>query len=368
MRSWSGRARTGSRPRSRSRRRGAPCASWRRLPRSVAAARTEELTLPGFRHDVCSAIHPLGLGSPFLRTLPLARHGLEYVHPEIPLAHPLDDGSAVALQRSLDETADGLGVDAGAYRRLVAPLADDADALIDDLVGPLRVPGHPVTAARFGLSGLRSACGLARSRFAGERARALLGGNAAHSMQPLERPTTAAFGLILLVLGHGVGWPAAAGGSQAIADVDGVALALPRRRDRDGRRGTCARRARRCAQRALRSDAPPGTRDRRRRPSAPLPPGARALPATAPASSRSTTRSTARCPGRRRRAGAPARCTSAAPRGDRPGRGRGRARPASPAPYVLVAPAEPVRPDPSTAPARTRCGPTATSRTARAWT
>jgi phytoene dehydrogenase-like protein len=187
-------------------------------PTIGGGARTEQLTLPGFRHDVCSAIHPLGLGSPFLRTLPLAQHGLEFVHPEIPLAHPLDDGSAVALHRSVEETADGLGVDAGAYRRLVGPLVDDVEVLIEDLLGPLRLPRHPRAAARFGLSGLRSARGLARSRFAGERARALLAGNAAHSMQPLERPATAAFGLILLLLGHGVGWPAAAGGSQAIAD------------------------------------------------------------------------------------------------------------------------------------------------------
>jgi phytoene dehydrogenase-like protein len=186
-------------------------------PTIGGGTRTEELTLAGFRHDVCSAIHPLGLGSPFLRTLPLARHGLEFLHPEIPLAHPLDDGSAIALHRSLDETADGLGVDAAAYRRLVGPLVDDIDALLDDLVGPLRMPRHPVAAARFGRLGLRSARGLAGARFAGERARALLAGNAAHSLQPLERPTTAAFGLILMMLGHGVGWPAAVGGSQAIA-------------------------------------------------------------------------------------------------------------------------------------------------------
>jgi phytoene dehydrogenase-like protein len=187
-------------------------------PAIGGGARTEELTLRGFRHDVCSAIHPLSLGSPFLRTLPLAQHGLEFVHPEIPLAHPLDDGSAVALYRSLDATADDLGVDAGAYRALLRPLVDDAGGLIDDLVGPLRLPKHPLAAARFGIPGLRSARGLARSRFAGERARALLAGNAAHSMQPLGHPATAAFGLMLMLLGHGVGWPAAVGGSQAIAD------------------------------------------------------------------------------------------------------------------------------------------------------
>ena len=188
-------------------------------PTIGGGTRSEALTLPGFRHDVCSAIHPLGLGSPFLRGLPLAEHGLAFVQPEIPLAHPFDDGSAVALHRSVDETAEGLGVDADAYRRLMQPLVDDFDALMGDLLGPLRPPRHPIAAARFGLSGLRSATGLARSRFAGTRARALFAGNAAHSMQPLEQRTTAAFGLVLLLLGHAVGWPAAVGGSQAIADA-----------------------------------------------------------------------------------------------------------------------------------------------------
>jgi phytoene dehydrogenase-like protein len=182
-------------------------------------ARTEALTLPGFRHDVCSAIHPLAAGSPFLRTLPLAEHGLEFVHPEIPLAHPLDDGSAVALHRSLEQTADGLGLDAIAYRRLVGPLADGWEELVETFVGPLRWPRRPRAAARFARSAVRSANGLAHSRFDGARARALLAGNAAHSMQPLGRPTTAAFGLMLLLLGHGVGWPAAAGGSQAISNA-----------------------------------------------------------------------------------------------------------------------------------------------------
>jgi phytoene dehydrogenase-like protein len=181
--------------------------------------RSAELTLPGFRHDVCSAIHPLALASPFLRGLPLSEHGLEFVHPEIPLAHPLDDGSALALYRSVDETADGLGVDAGAYRELMAPLTRDWEPLADDLLGPLRLPRNPVQSARFARAGLRSATGLARARFAGSRAGALLAGNAAHSLLPLARSTTAGYGLILMTLGHAVGWPAAAGGSQAVADA-----------------------------------------------------------------------------------------------------------------------------------------------------
>ncbi len=181
--------------------------------------RTAELTLPGFRHDVCSAIHPLGLASPALRQLPLAAHGLEFVQPEIALAHPLDDGSAVALHRSVDETARGLGEDADAYRALIGPFADDWESLVDQFVGPLRPPRHPVAATRFGLAAIRSAAGLARARFRGDRAQALFAGNAAHAFQPLERAATASFGLVLLMLGHGVGWPAAAGGSQSIADA-----------------------------------------------------------------------------------------------------------------------------------------------------
>jgi phytoene dehydrogenase-like protein len=188
-------------------------------PTVGGGTRTAELTLPGFRHDVCSAIHPLGLASPALRHLPLAAHGLEFVQPEIALAHPLDDGSAVALHRSVDETARGLGEDADAYRSLMGPLADDWESIVDQFVGPLRPPRHPLAAARFGLAAIRSAAGLARARFRGARAQALFAGNAAHAFQPLERAATASFGLVLLMLGHGVGWPAAAGGSQSIADA-----------------------------------------------------------------------------------------------------------------------------------------------------
>ena len=180
--------------------------------------RTESLTLPGFRHDVCSAIHPLALASPFLRELPLDRHGLTFVHPEIALAHPLDGGAAAVMHRSLERTIEGLGGDGAAYRRLMAPLASRWEPIVEDVLGPLRPPRHPLAAGRFGLPALRSAAGLARARFAGEPARALFAGNAAHSMLALTAPATAAYGLTLQMLGHGVGWPAAAGGSQAIAD------------------------------------------------------------------------------------------------------------------------------------------------------
>jgi phytoene dehydrogenase-like protein len=181
--------------------------------------RSAELTLPGFVHDVCSAVHPLVAGSPFFRSLPLAELGVELVHPEAPLAHPLDDGGAVLLERSIDATSDGLGADGAAYRDLVGPLVRDAEALIEGLLAPaLRPPRHPVALARFARHGLRSAVGLG-GRFSGERARALLAGMAAHSIRPLDAPLTAGFGLVLTVLGHAVGWPVARGGSGRIADA-----------------------------------------------------------------------------------------------------------------------------------------------------
>jgi len=181
--------------------------------------RTEELTLPGFRHDTCSAIHPLGIASPFMRSVPLAEHGVEWIQPEAPLAHPLDDGTAVLLERSLVETADGLGADAGAWRGLFEPLVTASDELVAGTLAGPRPPRHPIHMARFGLNALRSASGLARSRFDGERARALFAGNAAHAMLPLEATATASFGLILAMLGHSVGWPLPRGGSQTIADA-----------------------------------------------------------------------------------------------------------------------------------------------------
>jgi len=181
--------------------------------------RTQELTLPGFHHDVCSAIHPLALASPFFRSLDLASRGVRWVHPPVPLAHPLDDGSAVLLERSISATAEGLGQDAAAYRGLVDPLLENWDHLVHDLLRPLGVAGHPVGLLRFAPYALRSATGLARARFKRDRARALFAGNSAHSILPLEQWSTAAFGLILCMLGHAVGWPIAGGGSQVIADA-----------------------------------------------------------------------------------------------------------------------------------------------------
>jgi phytoene dehydrogenase-like protein len=183
--------------------------------------RSEPLTLPGFTHDVCATVHPLLLASPFFRRHNgLAHRNLEMVHPAAPLAHPLDDGDAVLLHRSVADTAAQLGRhDGRAYRDLYAPLVESCDALVADLLGPLRIPRHPLAAARFGLSALRSAQGVVRGSFDDEPARALFAGLAAHGMMPLHRPATAAFGLVLGMLGHAVGWPFARGGSGRVAEA-----------------------------------------------------------------------------------------------------------------------------------------------------
>ena len=181
--------------------------------------RSTELTLPGFIHDVCSSVHPLGVSSPFFRTLPLADHGLEWVHSPACLAHPFDDDTVAVLERSMDATGATLGPDADAWRGLLEPFVEHWDELTPDILRPLRFPHHPLLMARFGLQALRSASGLARSTVRGERAPALFAGNAAHSMVPLTRSPTAAFGLTLAIAGHAVGWPIARGGSQKIADA-----------------------------------------------------------------------------------------------------------------------------------------------------
>jgi phytoene dehydrogenase-like protein len=181
--------------------------------------RSDELTLPGFVHDVCSAVHALALGSPFLRTLPLDRFGLEWVQPPAALAHPLDDGSAALLERSLDATAAGLGPGGTDWRRLHGPFVRSWDDLARDILAPpLRVPRSPLVMARFGLQALRPATSVAHG-LRGTAAQALFAGNAAHSFLPLEAPGTAGFGLLLTVAAHAVGWPIARGGSQRVADA-----------------------------------------------------------------------------------------------------------------------------------------------------
>lgn len=184
-------------------------------------ARTEELTLPGFRHDPCSAVHPLGAGSPVFRTMPLDRYGLEWLHPPLPMAHPFDDGTAAVLSRSVAETAASFGTrDASAYRRLVAPFLGRWDELAQDFMSlpATALPRHPVTLARFGLAGLPPYGWLAR-RFRDEKARALFAGLVAHVIAPLTGIGTGAVGLVFALAAHAGGWPLPRGGSQSITDA-----------------------------------------------------------------------------------------------------------------------------------------------------
>ncbi|MFJ8276993.1 phytoene desaturase family protein [Streptomyces griseoviridis] len=190
-------------------------------------ARTEELTLPGFRHDPCSAAHPLGINSPAFRALPLERYGLEWLHADLPMAHPFTDGTAAVLSRSVGETAASLGPrDAGTYRRLVAPFLHRWDTLVQDFMAlPLTaLPRDPVTLARFGLTGLPPSTVLSR-RFRDERARTLFAGLVGHVMAPLSGFATGAIGLVFALAAHARGWPVARGGSQAISDALAAHLA-----------------------------------------------------------------------------------------------------------------------------------------------
>jgi phytoene dehydrogenase-like protein len=182
-------------------------------------ARSEPLTLPGFVHDVCSAIHPLGIGSPLFRRLPLAAHGLAWIQPPVPLAHPFDDGSAVLLERSIATTGGGLGADGAAWQRLLGPFVARWQQLAPDILGPLRPPRHPLLLARFGMLGLLPAAWLAHGAFRGARARALFVGLAGHATLPLGHPPSGAFGLVLGATGHAVGWPLPRGGSGSLAEA-----------------------------------------------------------------------------------------------------------------------------------------------------
>lgn len=178
--------------------------------------RTESLTLPGFLHDSCSAIHPFGTASPFFRSLPLADLGVEWIHAPLPLAHPLGDGRPLALHRSLDETCADLGVDGDAWRRAFGAWCSRSERLLADLLRPVGLPRDPIGITGFARLGLRSAEGLARSRFSDSRARSLFAGLAAHSSVPLHRSASAAIGLILGGLAHANGWPFPRGGAGAI--------------------------------------------------------------------------------------------------------------------------------------------------------
>lgn len=182
-------------------------------------ARTIELTLPGFLHDVCSAIHPVGVVSPFFRALGLEKLGVEWVEPRAALAHPFDDGSAALMFKSLEETGATLGPDASSYENLMRPFVERADAFFNEILKPIRIPRHPFLMARFGLKALRSCEGLARSKFQSPRARAIFAGCAAHSVLPLDKAGTASFGLVLALAAHAIGWPCVRGGSVKIIEA-----------------------------------------------------------------------------------------------------------------------------------------------------
>jgi phytoene dehydrogenase-like protein len=183
-------------------------------------ARTAELTLPGFLHDVCSAIHPMAIASPFFKTLPLAKHGLEWIRSPAALAHPFDDGSAAVLYRSIPDTCATLGTDGPAYEKLFSAFVRNAELLVPEILAPpLRWPRHPLLLMNFGTQAMQSAKGLIDRRFHGLHARGLFTGIAAHSNMPLNESPTAAAGLLLSLLGHVEGWPLAKGGSQTISNA-----------------------------------------------------------------------------------------------------------------------------------------------------
>lgn len=183
-------------------------------------ARTMEMTLPGFRHDFGSAVHPMGAASPFFSTLPLAEHGLQWIHGTSPLAHPLDDGTAVTLEHSLQDQERQLGEDGRAWRNLVEPLVTHWSDFVVDALGPVtRIPRRPLLMAQFGRRAMRPARTLARWTFEGERARALFAGLAAHSFLSFDEPLSSAIGLVLAAAAHVVGWPVPRGGSQAITNA-----------------------------------------------------------------------------------------------------------------------------------------------------
>jgi phytoene dehydrogenase-like protein len=180
--------------------------------------RTAELTLPGYLHDICSAVHPLAVASPFFETLPLGEHGLEYIYPGLAAAHPFDGGKAAVLKHSVRETAALLGADEQAYINMMQPIVDDWPLIAPDVLGPLHYPKHPLAMASFGLSALTSATHLAK-RFKTPEAKGLFAGMAAHAIQPLSNLTTSAVALVLMTQGHLKGWPIPKGGSQQIANA-----------------------------------------------------------------------------------------------------------------------------------------------------
>jgi phytoene dehydrogenase-like protein len=177
--------------------------------------RSAEVTLPGFTHDICSAIHPLAVGSPFFRTLPLEQHGLEYIFPSVMAAHPFDSGTAAVLNRSMEETARALGSDAQTYLKMIGPLLDRWPQIEKDVLSPLRIPDNTLAFARFGMKALTSAQFLSKG-FLTPEGKGLWAGMAAHSIQPLTNLATSAIALVLMITGHASGWPFPKGGSHQI--------------------------------------------------------------------------------------------------------------------------------------------------------
>jgi phytoene dehydrogenase-like protein len=188
-------------------------------PTAGGAVRTLELTLPGFRHDFGAAVYPLGIGSPFFSSLPLADHGLEWIHSPAPLAHPLDDGTAVILERDLSAARESLGADGAAWDKLMRPFVERWAEFAPEVLGPVSFfPRHPWLVARFGMVAFQSAEGVA-GRFRSERTRALFAGLAAHSFLSMDEPLSGAFGMLMAVPAHAVGWPIPRGGAQSLTNA-----------------------------------------------------------------------------------------------------------------------------------------------------
>ncbi len=182
--------------------------------RAGGGVRSAELTLPGFMHDICSAVYPLAMGSPFFRELPLGQFGLKWIYPKVCMAHPFDNEEPVILKQSVSATAEGLGEDFGSYVKWMTPFVKNWERLLGDFLGPFKLPSYPALAARFGWDAIQSAERLAKRRFLKGRSQALFAGLAAHSMLPLDKQPSAATGMMLAILGHAVGWPIPRGGAQ----------------------------------------------------------------------------------------------------------------------------------------------------------
>ncbi len=181
--------------------------------------RSAQLTLPGFVHDICSTVHPLAISSPFFDKLPLEKYGIEWIQPDILVAHPFYDGTCLFLHRSIEYTCEAMGEDAMAYKRLISPFIKDYKRLLQDILKPIHIPEYPFLTFRFGIKAMKSARTIAYKLFKHEKTQALFAGLAGHAMIPLEKPFTSSFGIVLAVLAHTVGWPVIKGGSQKLADT-----------------------------------------------------------------------------------------------------------------------------------------------------